>query len=121
MKRKLSNNQTHNEKRSFFRVSSDDINVKLKAYKGSTDFDSGDVKNISAGGLLLYTKNELHSGEHYLLVIEFIEKGLKQSLKCMSKVSRVERNNGGYDVAYEFKWISKDDVKRINCFLKSHK
>ena len=117
MKKDKTENNFSDDKRKYVRILSDDIIVYFKAYMGDTDFDTGELQNISAGGLVLSVNSEPKTGEHYLLVIEFIQEGLKQSVKCMSKVKRVEKSNGRFDVAYEFRWISKDDVKTINSFL----
>jgi len=102
------------DKRNYVRVPSEEINVALRLYKGETNVDYHTLHNISAGGLLLHTRDEMKTGDHYLLTVNSFEKDRRYLISCMSRVIRVEKRGDGFDIAFEFRWVSREDIDALN-------
>ena len=107
-----------NEKRKFIRVIDSDINVYIKKYKGDTDFDFHELKNVSTGGILIHFKNKKQIDSHYMLTISGRDGEKNRFVKCMSRVKRVIKDNNGYDIAFEFEWVSREDITFLNSLIE---
>ena len=107
------------DKRNYVRVPGEKVNVALRLFKGETSVDYHTLHNISAGGLLLHTKDEMKTGDHYLLTVDSCEKDRRYSIGCMSRVNRVENRGDGFDIAFEFRWVSREDIDALNEIFES--
>ena len=112
------------DKRQYVRIPADKADVKLRFYKGETEYYHFGFSNISTGGLLLNTKEELKIGDKYLLTVETAETGNNSSIDWMARVKRVEKKEEGFETAFEFQWISSENIdslkKILETFLWSH-
>jgi hypothetical protein len=106
-------------KRNYLRVPGERVNVALRLFKGETSVDYHTLHNISAGGLLLHTKDEMKTGDHYLLTVDSFDNDSGYSISCMSLVNRVEKRGDGFDIAFEFRWVSREDIDALNNMFES--
>ena len=107
------------DKRNYVRIPGNRANVGLRLFKGETSVDYHTLHDISAGGLLLQTRNEMKTGDHYLLSFDSFQRDRKYSIRCMSRVKRVEERGDGFDIAFEFRWVSREDIDSLNEMLES--
>lgn len=107
------------DKRNYVRVFSEEVHVALRLYKGETSVDYHTLHNISAGGLLLHTKDQMKTGDHYLLTVDSFENDCRYSISCMGRVIRVEKRRDGFDIAFEFRWVSREDIDALNNMFES--
>lgn len=107
------------DKRNFVRIPSEKVSVALRLYKGETSVDYHTLRNISAGGLLLHTKEAMKTGDHYLLTVDSLENDRICSISCMSRVNRIEKRGDGFDIAFEFRWVSREDIDALNDMFES--
>ena len=107
------------DKRNYVRVPGERVNVALRLYKGETSVDYHTLHNISAGGLLLHTKDEMKRGDHYLLTVDSFDNDRRSSISCMSRVIRVEERGDGFDIAFEFRWVSREEIDALNNMFES--
>jgi hypothetical protein len=75
-----------------------DLAVKFRLANSSTDFLLGRLVNLSAGGLCLWTKANVNSGEKIEMIVESVDKkGQKRRRLLRAKVSWVKGEKAGLE------------------------
>ena len=99
------------EKREFIRLPAHHL-IKYRVLEKEKAFSF--ARNISAGGILFYCKENIPVGSIVEVVINF--PGRSEPIKVLSKVSRMKplRKTGGFEAAARFINIDKDTQDFIN-------
>lgn len=75
-----------------------DLAVKFRLANSATDFQHGRLVNLSAGGVCLWTKSKINSGEKLEMIVESVDKrGQKRKRLLRAKVSWVKGEQAGLE------------------------
>ncbi len=119
---------TYQEKRKFKRYETQTIEEPIKARfqirsdaqgTESSDWDSDNLLNISAGGIFFYSKKEL--GIDTLLDLKIDLPKSTSTINCVGKVIQIEqfKTNSVFANAIEFIDIGEQEKEMINTLLKN--
>ncbi len=102
-----------NNRRKHERKNGDDIKVKIRRTFGDFDDRFYGIKNISLGGMLSSYTAEMNINEYVMLTINAYPQGLRQLIKCVALVKRVEAVDENYNIAFQYIKIDSGDVYNL--------
>ena len=85
---------------------------KKRVYFISYDGEKGRVKNISSGGALVFTKEDIPALTSLKLIIRIIN--LKKEIKTVAEVVKSEPVWAGYKLSLKFTKINEEDKKILS-------